>query len=82
MIKARKHFISQGKLKNCNNKPRKFQFWRVMGQFQMADESWGILSDSGYLFTSFVGIHSIETTDGVKAYQIIVWKFSITFAFS
>jgi hypothetical protein len=79
---ARQQFEQQGKLYPCPNKEHRFKLWRVVGQWQWAQDRWSTLTDAGVLQNDFLRIGAIETTDGIKAYSVVVWKLSLMFGFA
>lgn len=76
---AREEFERQGKLYPCPNPAHHFRFWRVIGQWRWAQDKWSTLTDSGTLQNDVMRIGSMETTDGLKGYCVVLWKFSLMF---
>lgn len=76
-MSAREEFEKQGKLYPCPNPSHPFRVGRLIGQWRWAKDCWSTLSESGTLHNHFLVIDSVDTVDGLKAYQLVIWKFSL-----
>ncbi len=74
---SRHYFESVGKLFPCPNPRHEFQFWRVIGSWQWAKKAWCHMNDSGNMVTTFVGITTTETPDGLRLTTLTLWKFCL-----
>lgn len=76
-MSARAQFQAQGKLVPCPNPVRRFRLGRLIGHFQWAKDKWCVLDEVGVLHTYWLHLGSIETVDGLKGWNLVVWKFAL-----
>jgi len=74
---SREYFKSLGKLYECPNPSHEFVIGRLVGSWRWAKESWCDINDRGYLVTTFIGITTTETPNGLKLITITLWKLCI-----
>ncbi len=74
-------WYASGHLYKCPNPPHAFKFWRVVGEWQIASNSWSYVTSVGTLHTQAFSFHTVRTHSGVKGYVLNVWRFALRFAF-
>ena len=79
---ARVLWKAKGKLYPCPNPTHDFQIGRLMGQWTWAKDSWSEVNSNGNLQTNFIRIGYLETLEGLKGYNMILWKLNIIFGFT
>lgn len=77
----RQIFKQQGKLTKCPNPVHEINWKHFMAQWQWAKDSWSNLTETGLLETHLIKASRQETTDGITAYHLVLWRFNLHFAF-
>ena len=76
---SRQHFEATGKLSPCPNPRHEFSVGRLIWQWRWAKESWCHMNDRGNLVTTFAGITTTETPEGLKLLTLTLWRLCVMF---
>jgi hypothetical protein len=77
---VRQHWIENGMLYPCQNKPHSFRAGPFIGEWQWAGDCWSSVAADGMLHNHLVAVYKLQSLDGFKARRIIIGKLSVIFA--
>lgn len=74
---ARQYFVDKGYLTKSPHPSHKFDIGRLIGEWQMAKDSWVHLDDSGKIHHHIFTVEIQETTDNLRLLNIVIWRLKI-----
>ena len=71
----------RGKLYPCPLPAYSFKIGRLNGEWRRAQNCWSEVSAAGIMHNYALGVYSVNTLTGLKAWKVIIWKLSMIFSF-